>query len=718
MRGKAVLTLGMIVLVSLLAAGLSTWKIWKQRADAEAINRAGRLRMLSQKAVKDGYLAVAGVGGAERRLSQTARAYEENLHYLLEGPGQSALRSPRARALLGEVRRRWNHLRMQLETYRARSAEIEPSAEDSLAASMNMAGDSLLAAADRAVAFLERQSKGSIDGVVRLSGMLLAVEVLLVILLIVGLYWASRPLSALREAVDKMETGEEVSLEVTSDHEIGRLAAAFDAMAEKVRRRERELSRVKIHYERIFEEAPYAIAITRPDGTIEEANQAALNLFGVEPDELPELNSWDFYEDMSQRAEFVARLSAEGRVDDMEVWVKRPDGSSFLARISTVMRPGEEGRLYQTMFEDITQERETQRRRKIFEQAVAQAGDMMCITDASGTIQYVNTAAERITGYDRGELIGKNLRILQSGAIPEETYRKLWLTLERGEVFQTTMTDRHKDGSLIHLEQTITPIQLEDGSTRFVSSARDITERIEREEQMEVLNRVLRHDIGNAATHVLGFAEVLGEADSLARREKFVGYIRRGALRITRLTQSARAIMNGVLQEEIDSHPVDLSSIVREEALAARDMYEELELSGLEHMQEPLYVEGTKLLSTVVGNLLHNAVEHSQKACVHVDLSLHRTDRGTVRLSVADDGPGVPDEKKETIFGKEEKGLESSGTGMGLYLASQVTQQCGGSIRVEDKEPTGAVFIVEVPALASEEPANGQQSSHTTLGPL
>jgi len=67
-----------------------------------------------------------------------------------------------------------------------------------------------------------------------------------------------------------------------------------------------------------------------------------------------------------------------------------------------------------------------------------------------------------------------------------------------------------------------------------------------------------------------------------------------------------------------------------------------------------------------------------------------------IRVRVADNGPGVPDAEKDEIFGKGEKGLDSAGSGIGLYLVSVLTRQFGGDVWVEDNEPRGAVFVVEL----------------------
>ena len=76
-------------------------------------------------------------------------------------------------------------------------------------------------------------------------------------------------------------------------------------------------------------------------------------------------------------------------------------------------------------------------------------------------------------------------------------------------------------------------------------------------------------------------------------------------------------------------------------------------------------------------------------------LARERTD--SVLVQIADNGPGIPDTEKETIFGKGETGLDSSGTGLGLYLVKTLVESYGGVIEIDDNEPVGAVFSVTVP---------------------
>ena len=100
----------------------------------------------------------------------------------------------------------------------------------------------------------------------------------------------------------------------------------------------------------------------------------------------------------------------------------------------------------------------------------------MIITDLAGTIEYVNPAFERASGYRRDEAIGQNPRILKSGRQSTAFYRAMFRRLARGQTWTGTLVNRRKDGSLYEEEATISPIRDDDGAiTGYVAVKRDVT---------------------------------------------------------------------------------------------------------------------------------------------------------------------------------------------------------------------------------------------------
>jgi len=106
------------------------------------------------------------------------------------------------------------------------------------------------------------------------------------------------------------------------------------------------------------------------------------------------------------------------------------------------------------------------------------------------------------------------------------------------------------------------------------------------------------------------------------------------------------------------------------------------------------------LLRLCLYNLIDNAIKYSP-ADTAVILQTATTLSG-IRITVADEGPGIPDTEKEKIFGRfyragSERTRKTKGTGLGLYLSRKIAQAHGGTLRVKDNRPQGSIFVMEIP---------------------
>ncbi len=117
--------------------------------------------------------------------------------------------------------------------------------------------------------------------------------------------------------------------------------------------------------------------------------------------------------------------------------------------------------------------------------AVEQADYTVLITDRDGTIEYVNRAFERVSGYDRGEAVGQNPRFLKSGEHDRAFYRHMWETILAGETYKGMVVNRTKDGGLYFEDKTITPLLDSEGNvTHFVSTGRNVTDSLRVQEDL------------------------------------------------------------------------------------------------------------------------------------------------------------------------------------------------------------------------------------------
>jgi len=118
--------------------------------------------------------------------------------------------------------------------------------------------------------------------------------------------------------------------------------------------------------------------------------------------------------------------------------------------------------------------------------AIGQIGEAVVITDTAATIQYVNPAFTRITGYTVEEAVGQNTRLLKSDRQDPTYYQRLWKTILSGKVWQGELINRRKDGTLYTVEMSITPVRDPSGAiTHFIAIQQDVTDRRATEAALE-----------------------------------------------------------------------------------------------------------------------------------------------------------------------------------------------------------------------------------------
>lgn len=222
-----------------------------------------------------------------------------------------------------------------------------------------------------------------------------------------------------------------------------------------------------------------------------------------------------------------------------------------------------------------------------------------------------------------------------------------------------------------------------------------------RTEELTILNHLTRHDIRNDISLVVGRARELAEHVE-PRGQSALDEIVQSSNHVLQLTRTVGDVVESISEEDADLRPVVLSRVLGIEIEKAQGLYRGAEIS-LESDVVGIRVRANDLLSSVVGNLISNAVFYNDKAVPVVVLTVE-VEEEIVTLRVADNGPGIPDRRKDHVFAKGERGPRSAGMGIGLSLVDRLVDQYGGEIHVEDNEPTGSVFCVELLRAPATEP--------------
>lgn len=339
---------------------------------------------------------------------------------------------------------------------------------------------------------------------------------------------------------------------------------------------------------------------------------------------------------------------------------------------------------------------------RLFRRAVEQAGEAVLITDRGGTIEYVNPAFEEMTGYLREEAIGRNPRIMKSGKHDDTFYADLWATILDGEVWRNEIINRRRTGELYRAVHTIAPIRKDGETTHFVGIERDVTDRRLREQRLAVSNRILRHNLGNALTAIGGNASLLAERLEDPELLGMVDAIREQTAKLESISDDAakiHALFDGKTYRtgpRRERSTVDVVELLSDLEPKLQETYPsariDVRIGDLECVSR-----GDDRLAFAIREAVENAVVHSDRPDPSVEVTVETTDDGSwVDVSIADDGPGIPDHERAAIERGDETQLVH-GSQMGLWLIHWTAASFGGEVLFSENEPRGTVVTIRLP---------------------
>ncbi|MCK5509602.1 MAG: PAS domain S-box protein, partial [Desulfobacterales bacterium] len=219
-----------------------------------------------------------------------------------------------------------------------------------------------------------------------------------------------------------------------------------------------------------------------------EVNQSLCNMLGYSQDEMLGKTPLNFVDDENRKI-FIEQTSKISTTlhRSYEITLKKKNGQDLHTyfNATTIMHESGELRGAFAFIADITERKQAEEELNRLGVAIEQTAESVFITDRDGTIQYVNPAFVRLTGYRRKDAIGQNPRILKSGKHDALFYKQIWDNLTRGIAWNGRIINKKKDGSFYEADATISPVFDKSGKiTNFVSIRRDVTHEIELEKRL------------------------------------------------------------------------------------------------------------------------------------------------------------------------------------------------------------------------------------------
>ncbi len=367
---------------------------------------------------------------------------------------------------------------------------------------------------------------------------------------------------------------------------------------------------------------------------------------------------------------------------------------------------------------DISWRKATENRLIKLSRAIEQSPVSVVITDAEGTIEFVNPHFTSMTGYTAAEAIGKNPRILKSGDTKPEVFTDLWNTITAGNSWEGEFINRDKEGNQFTELAKISAIINEHGSiTHYIAVTEDVTKSREVEAQLlqakelaEAASRAkssflatMSHEIRTPMNGVLGMNAMLFETVLTPEQKSYAEIVRKSG-------ENLLTIINEILDfSKIEAGKLDLEILDFDLRMTLEDTAELLALRseevGLElicHIDPaiPSYLKGDPgRVRQIVTNLVGNAIKFTRKGevVIRATLMLEQSESVTILFEVQDTGIGIPASRLSAIFDSFTQ-VDSSttrkfgGTGLGLAICRQLTQLMGGEIGVTSEEGTGSTF--------------------------
>jgi PAS domain S-box-containing protein len=515
------------------------------------------------------------------------------------------------------------------------------------------------------------------------------------------------------------------------------LQKAHDELETRVQERTAELRNTTEVLEKTMASLVDAVFVVEPvNRTIIACNKAVETIFGYPEGEVIGRNTEFLYVNRAMYEEFGRELFPA--LDAKEVYhteykMRRKDGTVFPSDITVTEMLDDSGRRTGTvsLVRDLTERVQAERDRvqlgKVIEEAIEdrlrlavvmeQTAEGVMIFDIQRTIEYVNPALERLSGYRRGELIGRRSDML----LPYAEAGEAMETVRRGVSWRGQVIRRHKRGDPLELDIIMSPVRNIQGEIiNYVAIERDVTHEMQLQRQMRQMQKIealgtlaggIAHDLNNILMPITINTELaldIAPEESPARLylQQALEAAHRGTDLVRQITTFSRRKEQTEASSKIVPAIKEVLTLLRSTLPATIEIRRNLEAGDAVVKVDPIHIH------QVLMNLCSNAADamSPEGGLLKVSLAAIELDADAadtyldlkpgpyVRLTVADTGHGMEEAVKERIFDPffTTKGPRR-GTGMGLAVVHGIVKGVEGGIRVYSEKGKGTQFDVYFP---------------------
>ncbi len=527
--------------------------------------------------------------------------------------------------------------------------------------------------------------------------------------------WITKPIRVLNEHAKEIATGRWVSLNEPDRYdELGELWRSFKSMADQLQATFTSLKFSEERYYSLFESSADALLLLSGSHLV-AINRAGTEMFRVFCEEIQKKNIRDlFFEVGTCIGEMIQSFSlVEGKEYEEKTLSRLEKGGERFLNIRLTRIPAEESSLFLVHIRDITDERKaiiTIAEQKVLRESYARINmilthlpDPTFVIDEKGTVLSWNHAIEEMThvrsedivgkgDYIYGEaLYGKKRPVLIDLALhPELSLQELYSSIDRSEDLYMAHVWFQKREKRRFFSIYASPLYNQDGMViGAIESIRDITSYkiaedalILANKKLSLLSSVTRHDIVNKIMISNAYLHLLLESLPDPEQAHAAAEIKRSLDEIEQIISFTR------IYEELGlSVPVwqDVAEKFRSAAssLDCKDVAIEIAIADLFILADPLFEK-------VCYNLLENALRHGE-TLTRISITASESS-DCLQILVSDDGKGVPDDEKESIF---KRGFGKN-TGYGLFLVREILSLSRITITEKGQWGNSCIMVIEV----------------------
>ncbi|MCD6512566.1 MAG: PAS domain S-box protein [Thermoplasmata archaeon] len=457
----------------------------------------------------------------------------------------------------------------------------------------------------------------------------------------------------------------------------------------------------EIDFSILAETANDGICIVDADGIIEYANSFMAEMLGVHKNKLTgkKLRKFIADEDIESYDEHFNRILSGLKFKNLILKLRGGERNIIVAMNASPIIDRREGDVKGAFItirdfeERIKFEEELKKERTYFHSLFYHSPEAIVLMDEKHRVNDLNPAFIELFGYTLEDLKGKNVDDFILPPEEEREGKRITKSVMEGKIARTEGYRKRKDGKLIYVSVMGAPIFVDGEQMGIFGIYRDMTERKKAEEEREFYNSLLRHDISNKITVILGNLEILLESKLNKEQKNLVLSALNAAKSGSELISKIRRL-NKIGKEELYYMELDdvLSRIVKNMKKEAENRGIKLHYEGIKGV-----IKADSLIDSVFSNIIQNAITHSE--CKNIRIyggEVELNNKKYYKICIENDGKEIEKDTIKKIFNPGVKGSSSRGSGLGLYIVKTLVESYGGKIKLRSS-PEKTVFEIYLP---------------------